>query len=221
MNSILVFEMNKTFLLLFLISFLFFTSCNNKKDDEKLDEISYDEVLEKGEKLNNEISKVEHKIEERIKSGDTIAKDWQLLDKLIPNIPGYTREEPNGATLSADSSTYSTISIQFTKNKNNTIDVDLFDYNTAINLMLSVSAWRSQNIIIDKKNIYQKIEPFKDIPDSWIYEEYNKEERIATCAISLNDRYYLTVSGTEQENIDFIKSIALSIVKNGKTIFSK
>jgi hypothetical protein len=207
--------------LLFTILLVSFNSCNNSKEEEKLDEISYDDVLAKGEKLNSEISKIEQKINKRKASGDTIAKDWKELKKLIPDIPGYNREEPNGNTLFVDNASYSTLSIQFSKDKNNTIDIDLFDYNIAINLMFSVSAWRSQDTTIERNNIYQKIYKFKDIPDSWFYEEYNKEEKIATCAISLNDRYYLTVSGTEQENIDFVKSIALSIINNGKSVFSK
>jgi hypothetical protein len=207
--------------LLFTILLVSFNSCNNSKEEEKLDEISYDDVLAKGEKLNSEISKIEQKINKRKASGDTIAKDWKELKKLIPDIPGYNREEPNGNTLFVDNTSYSTLSIQFSKDKNNTIDIDLFDYNIAINLMFSVSAWRSQDTTIERNNIYQKIYKFKDIPDSWFYEEYNKEEKIATCAISLNDRYYLTVSGTEQENIDFVKSIALSIINNGKSVFSK
>jgi hypothetical protein len=207
------------FLTLIFSLMLLSNSCKHK-DNEPIDDDDLESILEKGEKINKNIDNAEQQLEKRKKSGDTIALDWQQLGNFIPDIPGYVRGEANGMNLKLDNLTYSNLSIQFTKG-DNTIDIDVFDYNMAISLLTGVTGWRALEHSIDNKSLFMQVSKFPDIANSWIYEELNKDSQIATCALSLNDRYFVSVNATSQVNTDFVKSIAKLIVAKGLNTFKK
>lgn len=212
--------MKKIFVLMLTVSLLFSMGCGGKKEGKQLEDLNIGDLVEKGAQISKDISNSEKKLEQRKKRGDTIATDWQKLNELIPDIPGYTRSKPDGMKMTFDNTSYSNVSMNFSNNSSS-IDVNLFDYNCAVSLLAGVSAWKSSGLSIETSEGYQKVTKFNDVADSWIFEEYNSQDKRATVTLSLNDRYYLQVAANDQPNTDFVKKIAANIANNGKSLFSR
>jgi hypothetical protein len=214
------FFMKKLNAIMVLFLLVFAIGCGGKKEDEKLDIFDIKDVVEKGEEISKNLENAEAKLEDRIKSGDTIAVDWQRLNAAIPDILGYTRSEPQGSRMTFDNQSYSTATANF-KNGNVEIEVTLFDYNCATSLLAAVSTWRTLGLSVESSDGLQKVTKFDGIRDSWMFEEYNKPSKRATLTISMNDRYWLQVAANEQENTNLVKTIASNVARTGKELFNK
>ncbi|HAW07702.1 MAG TPA: hypothetical protein DCW42_00775 [Bacteroidetes bacterium] len=214
--------MKKYLVLFFVCSFALalFISCG-KKEEEKLDEISMDEIIERGDKVDKQMDQAEKKLEERKKRGDTIATDYKVLLTFIPDITGWQAEKPEGTNLTVSGAQYSTASKSFKDAQNNEVSIELYDYNTSLGLMTSSSMWKNFGIESDNEESYQKVSQFADVKDSWVYEEINKVDKITNVNYSLNDRYFLSVTVSGQTNLNFAKEIAQQVINRGKSLFNK
>jgi len=198
----------------------FITGCG-KKEEEKLDEISIDEIVEKGQKVDKQMQVVEAKIEQRKKRGDTIATDYNILLSFIPDIAGWQAEKPEGSNLTVSGSKYSLASKSFKDAKGNEITIELYDYNTSLGMLTSSTMWKNFGLESDNNERYQKVSKFDDIKDSWIYEEINKVDKITNVNYSLNDRYLLSVTVEGQTDLNYAHNLAKQVIEKGKAYFNK
>lgn len=214
----------RKYLALFIIpifAIALFVSCGNKSNDEQLEETTIDEIVEKGDRVNQQMSATESKIEERKKRGDTLALDYKILLSFIPDIPDWQAQNPEGTNLSISGSHYSTASKTFTNSKGDEVTFELMDYNTSLGLLASVSMWKNFGMESDNDESYQKVSQYNGIKDSWVYEEINKVDKITTVNYNLNDRYILTVTITGQTDLNFAKDLAQKVIDKGKSYFNK
>lgn len=195
-------------------------SCGNDKDKDRLEETSLDEVIEKGESINNDIKNAEQKWEIRKQKGDTLAMDYKVLTQAMPDIEGFTKQKPEGMNINANGLSYST-AIQNYKGTNGDLDITIFDYNGAINMLAAATGWKTMTMKLEDEEGYRSAEVYKGFQDTWIYTEYNKPNKNAVVILAVNDRFLLSVNANGQENIDFAKKIAEQVLNNNKSIFSK
>lgn len=195
-------------------------SCGEGKDKEKLEETSLDEVIEKGEAVNNNIKIAEQKWEKRKQKGDTLAMDYKSLLEIMPNIDGYTKQKPEGMNINANGTSYAT-AIQNYQGKTGELNITIFDYNGAINMLAAASGWKTFQMKTEDSEGYRSAEEYKDFVDTWIYTEYNKPNKNAIAMMVINDRFILSVNADGQDNTDFARRIAEQVLKNNKNIFSK
>ncbi|OGU60109.1 MAG: hypothetical protein A2X64_01080 [Ignavibacteria bacterium GWF2_33_9] len=205
-------------LYIFLISIIFI-SCS-KKENEPEDFLKVNELMEKAEQINEDFKSAEDKFEARKAAGDTLAIEWMKLYELIPDVDGFTRSEPKGMMFSMENLAYSNATATFQKD-NLEIEVSLYDYNQVVSLFAAATAWKNVGFNVEDENGYQKVSQLKEITDSWIFEEWRKNNKRATVTISLNDRFFLQVSANDQPGTEFVKSIAMKVINKGKSIFNK
>lgn len=194
--------------------------CGSEQDKEQLEETSLDEILEKGEAINNDIKKAEQKWEKRRQKGDTLPVDFTILTKIMPNIDGWTKLNPEGMKIDADGTSYSSALQQY-KSGNDELNISIFDYNGAIHLLAAATGWKATKMRVENEEGFLFAEPYNGFKDTWIYYEYNKINKNAIVILAINHRFVLTVNISGQENIDFAKKIAEQILNNNKELFSK
>jgi hypothetical protein len=212
---------NLFIILLPLILTIFITSCGKKEEEENLDEISMDEIIEKGQNIDKQMQAVEAKIEQRKKKGDTIATDYNILLSFIPDVAGWQAEQPEGSNLNVNGTQYSLASKTFKNSKGEEITIELYDYNTSLGMLTSSTMWKNYGLESDNNERYQKVSKFDDIKDSWIYEEINKVDKITNVNYSLNDRYLLSITVEGQTDLNYANKLAKQVIEKGKTYFNK
>ena len=212
---------NLSLIFISIILTLLIASCGKKEKEENLEEISVDEIVEKGEKVDKQMQSVEAKIEARRKKGDTIALDYRTMLSFIPDLPGWEADKPEGSNLTVGGVKYSTASKSFRNAKGEEISIELFDYNTSLGMLTSSTMWKNFGLESDNDDSYQKVSQYTGIKDSWIYEELNKTDKITNVNYSLNDRYFLTLTLSGQTDLNYAKELAEKVIANGKSYFNK
>ena len=212
---------NITLIFISLILTLLITSCGKKEKEESLEEISVDEIVEKGEKVDNQMQSVEAKIEARRKRGDTVALDYKTMLTFIPDLAGWEADKPEGSNLTVGGIKYSTASKSFKNSKGDEITIEIFDYNTSLGMLTSSTMWKNFGLESDNEDSYQKVSQYNGIKDSWIYEEINKVDKITNVNFSLNDRYFLTLTLSGQTDLNYAKELAEKVIAKGKPYFNK
>lgn len=210
----------KRYFLFLVISLALLISCGENKDKDRLEETSLDEVIEKGESLNNDINKAEQKWKIRQQKGDTLPIDYKVLLEIMPNIDGYSKQKPEGMNINTNGISYSSAIQNYTGN-NGDLDISIFDYNGEINLLAAASGWKLMTMKMEDEEGYRSAEMYNGFKDTWIYTEYNKPNKNAVVMMAINDRYLLSVNANGQESIDFTKKIAEQVLNNNKNLFSK
>ncbi len=208
------------FFIIISIALSLLISCGSDKDKEKLEETSLDEVIEKGEAINDDIKNAEQKWEIRRQKGDTLPIDYKVLLQIMPEIDGYKKQKPEGMNISANGDSYAS-AIQNYEGKNGNLDITIFDYNGAINMLSAASGWKAMTMKMEDEEGYHSAEVYRGFKDTWIYTEYNKPNKNAVVILAINDRYLLSVNANGQDNIDFAKKTAEQILNNNKDLFSK
>jgi hypothetical protein len=208
--------MKKTFVIISAFVFTFaLSSCAGKKaGDEKVDEQSVDKptnTLEGLANMGNEMEKgndaAQAKIKERRAKGDTLAMPYADLQKYLPaSVNGYTREEPDGESINMAGASYSTASVNFKKDNGDNIKVTLMDYNAAYGMYSSVTALWAMGMSVDSPE--EKAEGVKFDGSIGGWEDYHKKTKDATITLGIGYRFWLEVEGTNQDGVDFVKSVA-------------
>ncbi len=210
----------KRYLCILSIALSLLISCGSDKDKGRLEETSMDEVIEKGVSINNDIKNAEQKWELRRQKGDTLPIDYKVLIQIMPEIDGFTKQKPEGMNINTDGVGYSSV-IQNYSSKNGDLDISVFDYNGAINMLAAASGWKAMTMKMEDDEGYRSAEVYPNFKDTWIYCEYNKPNKNAVIIMAINDRYLLSVDANGQDNIDFAKKIAEQVLNNNKGIFAK
>lgn len=191
-------------------------SCGGGKD-EKIEEETVKQPanpLEALANMGNEMEKgndaAQAKIKERRAKGDTLAMPYAELTKYLPEkIDGYKREEPDGATINMPGASYSSAEVVFKNDNGDRIKVQLLDYNAAYQMYSSVTALWAMGMSVDTPE--QKAGGIKFEGDIGGWEEYGKKNQKAQITLGIGYRFWLQIEADNQENTEFVKSIAKSM----------
>ena len=183
-------------------------SCGGAKQEEKPDNPL--EALSKlGEEIKTGTDDAQKKMDERKKKGDTLAMKYEDLMKYLPKeISGYTKGDPDGTSISAMGQSYSTATVKF-KNGENTVQIQIMDYNQAYGLYSSAAMMWSMGFSVDSPEEKAGGVKFENNIAGW--ELFNKKSKDAEVTLGAGYRFWIHVEANDQENTDFVKSVAKSI----------
>jgi ABC-type glycerol-3-phosphate transport system substrate-binding protein len=207
----------KKFLVIISASIFAFglVSCGGKKaGDEKTEEESVNTSTNPLDALTNMAKDAENgndaaqaKLKERRAKGDTLAMPYAELIKYLPtSVNGYKAGEPDGSSINMPGASYSTANITFTKDNGDNIKVTLMDYNAAYGMYSSMTGMWALGMSVDSPD--EKAEGVKFDGNIGGWEDYHKKSHDASITLGVGYRFWVSVEGTNQDGIDFVKSVA-------------
>lgn len=197
---------------------LFIISCGEKKDiDTK--ETPTVEQEQKGESMSNSES-ANSKLESRRAKGDTVAIDWKKYPNIMPEISGFTKSSPDISSINAMGMNYSSFIQNYSKGENN-ISITIIDYNTAVEMFSSAAGWKNFKMQTDNEESFSSVQEYSGAKDTWIFEEYLKNEKDANVVLAVNDRYFISINANNQTSTEYAKGIAGKLLKDNKDLFLK
>lgn len=201
--------MKNLIITLFVFSFMLI-SCGKEAEDTKNAMEALKNLSAAGEKIEDSQKRAEEKLAERKAKGDTLAMHFSELQKYLPeSIDGYKSETPEGETVNFGGFSLSTAKKVFT-NGNQSIKIELFDYNANLGQYSLMTAWTTMKISRENANGYER--SFNTgIKDVVGYEKYEKQNKRVEILYGLGYRFYLTIEGENIENPDVLKSITNKI----------
>jgi TPR repeat protein len=190
---------------------MFIAACGGKADEAKEEE-KPDNPLEALEEYAEESqqaqSDAEKKIAERKAKGDTLAMPYEDLMKYLPEkIDGYTKGEPDGASINIPGSSYSTANADYTNDKGERVKVTIVDYNQAYAMYSGLTAmWAFSVDTPEEKSQGVKID---DKIAGW--EQFRKKSGDAVITLGVGYRFWVQVEADNQKDTEWVKSVAKSI----------
>lgn len=198
-----------------VIMALLIASCGGGNDEAEEEEIDIEKnplgaLLKMGEKMGKQMKESEKKAKEREAKGDVLAMEYDVLQKYLPSsLEGYTAGEPDGATINMQGMSYSSASIDFTKDNGDFVKVLLLDYNAAFGLYnVATSMWAMGISINTPEEKASGIEIENGIAG---WQSFKKKQNTATIVLGIGQRFMLTIEANNQEDTDFVKDIAKSL----------
>jgi hypothetical protein len=144
---------------------------------------------------------------ERKAKGDTLALNYQVLQKYLPEeINGYrVTNIPEGETVELPGMSFSLAEKNYKKGDSQ-LNISLFDYNGAYGMYDGATALFSAGLPV--KNEVEEAQVFimKDNIKGW--EAYKRKEKKSELRIGIGERFYLTIKADKQEGTGQIKDIA-------------
>jgi len=205
----------KNILIISVCSAMLFTACGGSDDDSDQIDIKKNPLgalMKMGKEMKKQADETSKIMAKRRESGDTLALPYQDLQKFLPeSINGYSKDEPNGATMNMSGMSYSSVGCNYKKDDGNYIRVNLVDYNAAFNLYTAATAMWTAGLKIDTPE--EKTSGFKVDDNISGWESYKKKSNDVSVVVGVGNRFLITVEANKQENTDFVKEIALNIAK--------
>lgn len=205
--------MKKLALLVLPISLaLTLLSCGGKSEDVKEEEQKPDNPLEVLENYANESKdaqkEAEQKIAARKAKGDTLAMPYADLMKYLPgSVDGYTKGEPDGASVNVSGSSYSSANCDYTNDKGERVKVTIVDYNQAYGLYNGLTAmWAFSVDTPEEKSGGVKLD---DNIAGW--EQFRKKSGDAVITLGVGYRFWVQVEADGQKDTEWVKEVAKSI----------
>jgi len=161
-----------------------------------------------GEAIEKSANAGETKMKERRAKGDTLAMPYADLQKYLPAIDGYTMDEPNGATVNMGAVSYSNAEAKYKKG-DSWVKVTIIDYNQAYAMYSAATAMWAMGMSIDTPNEKAGGIKFGDDVGGW--EVFQKKSKKAAVTLGVGSRFWVNIEADDQENTDFVKSVAKSI----------
>ncbi len=184
--------------------------------DEKIGEMKqvYDNaqsLAEAGEKMGDAQKRMEARVEERRKRGDTLAMAYQDLQKYLPaDIAGYTAQEPEGQSTNAPGMSFSTANRKYTNAEGEAVDITVVDYNAAVGMLGAYAVYAQAGFSSENNHqMVRSFDPGFEYSGGW--EEYDKDNKTAKVHYVLGDRFLITVEAANKPDTKFVKDIASSM----------
>ncbi len=150
------------------------------------------------------------KMEERKAKGDTVSMPYKNLQELLPSsISGYIKEgDPKGESVNMVGMSYSTAS-QVYKNGEAEIKVNIMDYNASYAAFGAATAMFSTGFSVDNDEEHLGA---VDLGISGVkaWEDVKKKEKRSTIMAGVNDRFLVSVEGTNVE-VDVVKDAVKAV----------
>jgi len=149
---------------------------------------------------------------ERRQKGDTLAIPYQQLQQYLPTqIDGYQKAgDPEGSMINMTGMSYSTCSQEYKAGPDDnprTLKVTIVDYNSAAGLYTAATAMVGAGFSMEDDQ--QKVQS-ADLGVGGIkaLETYYKQDHRASLAAGVNDRFFLTVEATQQDDTELVRKVA-------------
>jgi len=144
------------------------------------------------------------------------AIDYQVLELFLPDIPGYTKGTPEGATPTADNVSYSETNVDYTSQRidgNNdneaaSINITIYDY-AGIPGMLEPY---KEKFSFNNAEGYAKTREW-DGYAGW--ETWDKENNSASAGVIMNDRVVVIIEGDGQNDASHVDDVMKKIDLKG------
>lgn len=179
---------------------------NEKNQDDNIDveKNPLGAAMKMAENMQEQAEKMEKNKEER---KDVKVMHYEELMKYLPTeIEGYTAGEPDGGTVEMQGNSYSNASIDFKNENGERIKISILDYNAAMSMYGMATAMWSSGLKVDTKDELAQSFTINDNVSGW--EIFKKKSKKASLALGISNRFVLSVEADNQENCDYIKTIA-------------
>lgn len=198
--------------LLFLA--IFINSCGQKVQELENVAKVVKNLPEASEKANATSEIANKKIEERKAKGDTLAMNFKELINYLPkSIDGYKSADPEGSSTNAMGFSFSQASNTYSKmigDKEESIRIELVDYNASYEYLTGIAYWTTLNISTESSKGFERTTK-ADIDNAYAYEKYDNESKSGSITYILGYRFILTINGENINSFDELKSIANKI----------
>ncbi|MCB2406722.1 hypothetical protein [Hymenobacter lucidus] len=163
------------------------------------------------EKMGEAMEEAKSHRAEREKNGDTLALPYKKLQEYLPEaVPGFaTADAPSGQTIKMPGMNYSQATREFHQD-NKTITVTLTDYNASSELFTASAAVTGMAMEMEDD---EQLITSSDLGIAGLkaFERYGKKDRQASVTVAVNDRFMVSVSGTEQPDMEAVKAAAKAL----------
>lgn len=172
-----------------------------KEKDETGDKpMTMEEAMEKMKAVTGEIKKQS----EQIQGKEIVVSDKAALMAALPDISGWTREEPQYQKGSFAQLETSTIRSTYTGPDSQKIKISITDTASA---SVALQTWRiifQMNLNREDERGYQKITTVNNIP---VIEKYDKESQEASLDFIVKDRYMVELESRGKESMSLLKNL--------------
>lgn len=136
--------------------------------------------------------------------------NYKDLQSYLPtSIKGYEASEPGGSTMNMQGMSFSSADIEFTNANGDNVRITLLDYSGAISMYQAATAmWAGGMSFEDDESVAKSVKWDENIMG---WEEYRKKDREANLSLGIGERFFVTIQADNQDNLDFVKSIAKSM----------
>lgn len=195
---------------------LAFASCmrgsENEQSAEKPKNV-FEALGKMGTAMANGTKSADEAIKARRAKGDTLAMHYTELQKFLPTtLAGYTAKEPNGSTVNMMGASYSNAEIRF-RNGNDDVKITIIDYNQAYSIYSAATMMWTIGMSVDSPEERAGGIKFDNRIAGW--ETYRKKSKRAELTLGVGSRFWVQVEADNQENTDYVKSVAKSIDLDG------
>lgn len=187
------------FLSFVLILMFLFSSCEKKEKEKEV-------AMPVGE---GQFEKNEIKLEEKVKSGDTVAMPYTVLKSYLPSsISGYEEEEVTGTEVNDFGMSWSDTKKKYVKGRQ-TVFITLSDYNGAYGLYAGAS------MVLNLPNVNNEEETSESftLKDGEIKgrQSFKKKTKEAVIILAIGERFLLNIEAQDQNSSEHIRTIAESL----------
>ncbi|MCB0806580.1 MAG: hypothetical protein KDC05_12340 [Bacteroidales bacterium] len=135
------------------------------------------------------------------------AMNYKELQGYLPaSISGYEAGEPGGQTTNMQGMSFSSADIKFTNSSGGYIQITLLDYKAAINMYQAATAMWNAGMSFENDDQIARSVQWEDDIAGW--EEFRKKDKEGKIALGIGNRFFLSIEANQQEDLDFVKSIA-------------
>lgn len=147
------------------------------------------------------------RLKARRERGDTVVIGYQELAKYLPEVSGYQREgEPSGETSNAMGFGVSTAKQRYV-NGSKYVEISLLDYNSMSGAGAAALAGFAFAAEVSSDSNDEKVVGFKKSADIKGSQVLRKKSKDATLTAVVTDRFMITISANEQEDLEFVKQV--------------
>jgi DNA repair exonuclease SbcCD ATPase subunit len=172
-----------------------------KEKDETGDKpMTMEEAMEKMKTVTGEIKKQS----EQIQGKEIVAADKAALTAALPDVSGWTREEPQYQKGSFAQLETSTIRTTYTAPDSQKIKISITDTASA---SVALQTWRiifQMNLAREDERGYQKITTVNNIP---VIEKYDKQSDEVSLGFIVKDRYMVELESRGKDSVSLLKNL--------------
>ena len=195
---------------LFLCFLIFANACSCERFKEAKQAVNnVKNLADAAEEMQESVQQAEDRMEERKKSGDTLAIHYEELAEFLPgSFQGYepVGDMQGGTTTTPGMGSYSNVSQDYENAAGDRLSVSIVDYNAAYALYSTIMAAYVSGFEID--NTEEHIKGFKLSDDVKGWTVHKKKQNRAEAYTGVSDRFHITVEADNQNGIDFVMDVS-------------
>jgi hypothetical protein len=202
--------MKKLFIMLVTPVLLFSSSCRNRdKAPDKIESVS--DLKDASQVVDKKMKASSDRWAERRAKGDTLALPYKELESYLPEINGYSKDGgPKGSQMSGYGMGSWSQAEQAYINGDNRVSVKIFDYNSAQQAFMGMTAMFGMGF--SSEDDYKKQASVDlGVKNVAAYETLYKTEKKADMSLVAGDRFIINIESNGEGDEAFIRSVAKSM----------